>query len=54
MKAETTDDYYVFAEQHSTPYNAAAWIQGFGGYIINSYKQPGLDLPETVEAFDIS
>ena len=33
MKNETTADQYVFVEQHSTSYNAAAWIQGFGGYL---------------------
>lgn len=52
MKAETTADQYVFVEQHSSSYNAAPWIQGFGGYIINSDKQPGLDLPETVAAME--
>ena len=50
MKAETTTDKYVFVEQHSTSYSSAPWIQGFGGYIINADKQPGLDLPQTVEA----
>lgn len=50
MKAETTADRYVFVEQHSTSYSSAPWIQGFGGYIINADKQPGLDLPQTVEA----
>ena len=35
MKEETTNDQYVFVEQHSTSYNAAAWIQGYGGYVQN-------------------
>ena len=50
MKNETTADQYVFVEQHSTSYNAAAWIQGFGGYLINENREPGLNLPETEEA----
>lgn len=50
MKAETTNEQYVFVEQHSTSYNSAAWIQGFGGYIINADKQPGLGLQETKNA----
>ena len=43
---------YVFVEQHSTSYNAAAWIQGFGGYLINENREPGLNLPQTVEAME--
>lgn len=50
MKAETTAEQYVFVEQHSTSYNSAAWIQGFGGYIINADKQPGLALQATKDA----
>ena len=50
MKNETTADQYIFVEQHSTSYNAAAWIQGFGGYLINENREPGLNLPETEEA----
>lgn len=46
MKNETTADQYVFVEQHSTSYNAAAWIQGFGGYLINENREPGLNLPQ--------
>lgn len=49
MKAETTDDMYVFVEQHSTAYNASCWIQGYGGFIINSDREPGLNDPGTVE-----
>lgn len=52
MKKETTADHYVFVEQHSTSYNAAAWIQGFGGYLINENREPGLNLPQTVEAME--
>lgn len=50
MRAETTDDMYVFVEQHSTAYNAACWMQGFGGFIINGDRVPGLNAPGTVEA----
>ncbi len=46
MKNETTADQYIFVEQHSTSYNAAAWIQGFGGYLINENREPGLNLPQ--------
>lgn len=52
MKNETTADQYIFVEQHSTSYNAAAWIQGFGGYLINENREPGLNLPQTVEAME--
>lgn len=50
MKANNTPDQYTFVEMHSTAYYAAAWIQGFGGYIINSDKQPGLDQQATIDA----
>lgn len=50
MEAETANDMYVFVEQHSTSYNSAAWIQGFGGYIINADKKPGLGTQETKDA----
>ena len=52
MKNETTADQYIFVEQHSTSYNAAAWIQGFGGYLINENREPGLNLPQRVEAME--
>ena len=42
----------MFVEQHSTSYNAAAWIQGFGGYIINEDKEPGLDLQDTMDSLE--
>lgn len=41
-KAETKDNKYVFVEQHSTSYCIAPWLHGFGGYMINSEKKPGL------------
>lgn len=50
MKANSDSDRYAFVEMHSTAYYAAAWIQGFGGYIINSEKKPGLDQQGTIDA----
>ncbi|WP_162180186.1 extracellular solute-binding protein [Spirochaeta lutea] len=52
MESQTTEDQYVYVEQHSTAYYAAAWINGFGGYIINGQAEPGLNLDETVQAVD--
>lgn len=49
-KANTKDGVYGFLEQHSTAYFVAAWMHSFGGYIINSDAEPGLNLPETIEA----
>jgi hypothetical protein len=51
-KAETKDNKYVFVEQHSTSYCIAPWLHGFGGYMINSEKKPGLNLPETQKALE--
>lgn len=48
--ANTKDGVYGFLEQHSTAYFVAAWMHSFGGYIINSDAEPGLNLPETIEA----
>ena len=50
MQENTRGGHYGFVEQHSTPYYAAGWINGFGGYILNDAGEPGLDLPETEEA----
>lgn len=41
---------YALVNQHSTSYNVAPFINGFGGYIINSDAQPGLNLQETKDA----
>ena len=51
-KAETKDNKYVLVEQHSTSYCIAPWLHGFGGYMINTDKKPGLDLPETQKALE--
>ncbi len=49
-KENTKDGIYGLLEQHSTAYFAAAWMHGFGGYIINDKAEPGLSLPETIAA----
>lgn len=50
MKAKTTADSYVYVEQHSTAYYAAAWINAFGGYIINGKAEPGLSTKGAIDA----
>ena len=41
---------YALVNQHSTSYNVAPFINGFGGYIINLDAEPGLNLQETKDA----
>lgn len=41
---------YAVVDQHSNPYNAACFINGFGGYIINEDAQPGLNVQATKDA----
>lgn len=41
---------YVVVNQHSTAYNVAPFINGFGGYIINSDAKPGLNEQATKDA----
>lgn len=41
---------YAVVNQHSTAYNAAPFINGFGGYIINEEGIPGLNNQETKDA----
>ncbi len=48
MKNNPSAAEYFFVEQHSTAYYAAAWINGFDGYIINGNGEPGLSDPRTV------
>lgn len=43
---------YAVVNQHSTAYNVAPFINGFGGYIIDKNGQPGLDLAQTIEAVE--
>lgn len=41
---------YAVVNQHSTAYNVAPFINGYGGYIIDENANPGLNTPETIEA----
>lgn len=41
---------YAVVNQHSTAYNVAPFINGFGGYIINESAEPGLNLQDTKDA----
>lgn len=41
---------YALVNQHSTAYNVAPVINGFGGYIINENAAPGLNEEKTKEA----
>lgn len=41
---------YALVNQHSNSYNVAPFINGFGGYIIDTEGNPGLDAQATVEA----
>lgn len=50
MERTTHGGHYGFVEQHSTPYYAAGWIHGYGGYILDENGVPGLNDEKTVEA----
>lgn len=52
MEANTKGGHYGFVEQHSTPYYAAGWINGFGGYILNENGEPGLNNEKTIAAVE--
>lgn len=41
---------YAVVNQHSSAYNVAPFINGFGGYIIDKDANPGLNLQETKDA----
>ena len=41
---------YAVVNQHSTAYNVAPFINGFGGYIIDKDATPGLNMQETKDA----
>ena len=43
---------YALVNQHSTAYNAAPIINGFGGYIIDEEAMPGLNNEKTQEAIE--
>jgi arabinogalactan oligomer / maltooligosaccharide transport system substrate-binding protein len=50
MKEKTRGGHYGFVEQHSTPYYAAGWINGYGGSILDADGEPKLNSEETIEA----
>jgi arabinogalactan oligomer / maltooligosaccharide transport system substrate-binding protein len=43
---------YALVNQHSTAYNVAPFINGFGGFIINEQSKPGLNDAKTMEAIE--
>lgn len=54
MKENTDSDAgtYAVVNQHSTAYNVAPVINGFGGYIIDKDAQPGLNDAKTLDAVE--
>ncbi|NLL75937.1 MAG: extracellular solute-binding protein [Clostridiales bacterium] len=54
MKAntDTAAGTYAVVNQHSTAYNVAPFINGFGGYIIDKDGNPGLNNQETKDAVE--
>lgn len=52
MERTTKGGHYGFVEQHSTPYYAAGWINGFGGNILNENAEPELDSKEVMDALE--
>ncbi len=47
---DTAAGTYALVNQHSTSYNVAPFINGFGGYIIDKDANPGLDTQEMKDA----
>lgn len=54
MKSHTdiTKGTYALVNQHSTAYNVAPFINGFGGFIMNEQAKPGLSDGKTKEAIE--
>ena len=52
MSAHTDGSTYALVNQHSTAYNVAPVINGFGGYIIDENAKPGLNDEKTKEAIE--
>ena len=50
MQENTGGGHYGFVEQHSTPYYAAGWINGFGGSLLDADGNPTLDSAEGKDA----
>lgn len=49
---DVTAGTYALVNQHSTAYNVAPLINGFGGFIINEQAKPGLNDEKTMEAIE--
>ena len=47
---DTAAGTYALVNQHSSAYNVAPFINGFGAYIIDENANPGLDEPAMIEA----
>lgn len=52
MQENTRGGHYGFVEQHSTPYYAAGWINGFGGTVLSADGEPQLDTSEVTDALE--
>lgn len=52
MQNNTNGGHYGFVEQHSTPYYAAGWINGFGGTLLTEDGKANLDSPEVKGALE--
>lgn len=52
MKDNTKDGHYGFVEQHSTPYYAAGWLNGFGASLLSNDGTPGLNSSEVIKGLD--
>ncbi len=49
---DTAAGTYAVVNQHSSAYNVAPFINGFGGYIIDADAKAGLDDAKTIEAIE--
>ena len=52
MQDNTKGGHYGFVEQHSTPYYAAGWTNGFGGEVLSKDGEPQLDTEEVKDALE--
>lgn len=52
MQENTAGGHYGFVEQHSTPYYAAGWINGFGGDILDEDGNANLNTKEVKDALE--
>lgn len=50
MTENTAGGHYGFVEQHSTPYYAAGWINGFGGTILDEEGNANVNSQEVIDA----